>query len=33
MISLEGSNFRIIIDMENGKLNYLAGIDLLRYLF
>ena len=36
MIYLEGSNFRIVTDMvrnENGKLNYLAGIDLLTYLF
>ena len=36
MIYLEGSNFRIVTDMvreEKGKLNYLAGIDLLAYLF
>ena len=29
---LDGSNFRIVRE-EKGKLNYLAGIDLLRYLF
>ena len=36
MIYLEGSHFRIVTDMvrdENGKLNYLAGMDLLVYLF
>ena len=36
MIYLEGSNFRVVTDMvreENGKLNYLARIDLLNYLF
>ena len=33
MIYLEGSYFRIVIKKENGRLNYLSGIDLLSNLF